>query len=135
MKIKIHPVHGLGFGDLNYIATYKTPKGEIRLLVEEEKTGEKFLLALYEMPFFGNTTMFEIRPIRYIEFLNPTTIKNQQYRYHLLDSDKKHVHEFFEKWKSSNPLVCMSRGAIPYHNRISIVNNYAFSYEFDGKQY
>lgn len=131
MKIKIHPIHGLGFSDLNYIATYKTPKNEMRLLVEEEKTGEKFLLAL--LPLFDG--MLNITPINYIEFLNPTTIKNKQYRYHLLDSDKKHVHDFFEKWKNSDPLVCMNKGSMPYHNKMSGLKNYTFSYEFDGKQY
>lgn len=140
MNITINPIHStLGVETLQYeyLAAYRKNKKEIRLLTKNINTGKKIL-------FIYRPTILKKFIIDHVEeddlkFLDENIIKNRMYRYTLIDSDPKWVHQFFEAWIKVDPMVPIRKnatdsGPAPYQ-MISKINNYTFSFEFEGRQY
>ncbi len=140
MKIKVNPIHstlGTEFLEYEYLAAYRKSKKEIRLLAENTKTGKKVLLIYY--PTIPGKFIIDHLEEEDMEFVDDNTIKNRIYKYKLIDSDPKWVHQFFEDWVKVDPMIPIRKsatdsGPAPYQ-MISKINNYTFSFEFDGKQY
>lgn len=131
--------HGLNFGeDMEYVTTFIKGKGKstvdnYRILIRGTKTGKEMLLFLGHRPnFFGRQQSYMIDYIDEFKYITTDQIKNKQYNYYKLGFDLNTVDEFFTKWIKGDPMV--SVGGYQ-HQFVTSINNYTWTYRFNGKDY
>jgi len=141
MIINFLKPHALNLGeDFEYISTFvkgrtKVTTDKYRILVRGVNTGKEYLLALEGRPsFFGRPLSYHINTIEVTNYVTPTYIKgeNKKYNYYFHTNDTAPVHEFFDTWVKSDPMVQI--GGLK-HNFLSAIPNYKGTYKFDNITY
>ena len=102
---------------------------------ENIKTGKEYLLALEGRPsFFGRELSYFISSINVVEYVSPEHIQsdNKRYDYYYYSKDIKTLHEFFNLWKESDPMIHVGNKS---HQFLTKIKNYKGSYSFDNEVY
>lgn len=136
MIIEFLQPYALNLGeDFEFVNTFKSKSNQsiqdYRLLLRGIRTGNEMLLGMHERGGPGHPH-FVLFTIDDFKFVSPTNIKQQQFSYHLLDSDIVRVEDFFKLWLGSDPMVHLGNFR---HSFISAISNYQGSYRFNSKTY
>lgn len=130
--------------DFEYIATYKKGKNSkvhpdnFRILVRGCLDNKEYII-WFEIRerFMGRVgkIYMHLHALDKFKHISPTEIKNldnKRYNYHKVRVDSSDMNLLLDEWKNTDPLVIVGQYT---HQHISKINNYTWTYKFNGKKY
>ena len=138
MIIELNSPYSLNLGsNIEYISTYV--KGKVKSKVEDYRilvktqSGDDLLLMLEPRPgFFGRKLSYSIGYIDSFKVISQDHLKNKVYNYYNIGFDPQTVEDFFDLWKSSDPMIHIGNKT---HQSLTNINGYTYAYKFNNKLY